>query len=412
MRLPVLVEAWVYLQHLHAKRKNLARGSAPARLTGYAVQPSRGRRRRLGPAHGRGADEPDPGCEALLADASAGLDAALTVNGPLRPGLRGAWGRVFLAPPRKNRLVCVMGCDGAGKTTLAGALAERDPAIRGVFTGKHLYRKSYLFKLLVIFVRPLLGQTREGFDERLAPLVYLRACWGMRIKHWRGRRLLIDRALPDFLYRHRKTDRPRFSVWRGLMGWAGLRVPTVHCVVDFDRVAQRKELEVTRAGHAAYNRDMFDTLARRTPSFYLAFNNDGTLEDSVAALASCRIMKSDRRAGAPTPSSHRPTEGRTNLKTRTRAAPRGRAAAGRRGGPASGDRRADPRRSLRRGTCCASRADSRSGSCAKVRAATPWLGEVFDEPQVVKGTLLIGPGPVGGAKLEVDHTQSAGCRAR
>ena len=298
LRLPPPIEARVYLHHLHAKRKNLAGGSVQTRLAGYAEA-----------LRAAGEDDLARRIEALresatldgalLAEASEGLDASLNPDGRLPSGLRGAWGRVFLSPPRKNRLVCVMGCDGAGKTTLAGALAARDPAIRGVFTGKHLYRKSYLFKLLVIFVRPLLGQSREGFDERLAPLVYLRACLGLRIKHWRGQRLLIDRALPDFLYRNRKTDRPRFSVWRGLMGWAGLRVPVVHCLVDFDRVAERKELEVTRAGHAAYNRDMFAALAGRTPSFYLAFNNDGTLEESVAALG--RIMQHDAGWGAEEP---------------------------------------------------------------------------------------------------------------
>lgn len=307
MRLPVWIEAWVYLHHLQAKRKDLSGASAQSRLAAYAqalrdidadadASPDAPPVARVN--HAAWAEKIDAVRETrrldaeVLGEALRGLDAAVTLDGPLRAGLAGAWARVFLATPRDHALVCVMGCDGAGKTSLAGELATRVPTIDRVFTGKHLYRKSYLFKLLVIFVRPLLGQSREGFDERMAPLVYLRACWGMRLKHWRGQRLLIDRALTDFLYLDRKTDRPRFSCWRWLTAVAGLRVPVVHCLVDFDQVASRKELEVTRDGHAAYDRDMFAQLAGRTPGFYLAFNNNGSLEDSAAALE--RILIRER----------------------------------------------------------------------------------------------------------------------
>ena len=306
MRLPILTEAWVYLHHLQAKRKDLSADSVQSRLAGY-VQALQGTD---GPAGMGTAAEVDQHAwaakidavreqrsldPAVLDAALRGLDAAVTLAGPPRQKLGQLWGRVFLAPPRVHRLVCVMGCDGAGKTSLAGALATRVPAIQRVFTGKHLYRKSYLFKLLVIFVRPLLGQSRERFDERMAPLVYLRACWGLRIKHWRRQQLVIDRTLTDFLYLDRKTDRPRFSCWRWLAAVAGLRVPVVHCMVDFDQVASRKELEVTRSGHAAYDRDMFEALAGRVPGAYLAFNNNGALEESSAALE--RILRRERGWG-------------------------------------------------------------------------------------------------------------------
>ncbi len=291
LRWPVQLEAWVYLHHLEAKRKDLAGTSAQGRLEAYA-QGLRAAGQEAWATkidrlrESRTLDRP------LLDAALQDMKACVALDGPVGARLRGAWGRLFLAPPRKNRLVCVMGCDGAGKTSLAGAMTQRVPAIERVFTGKHLYRKSYLFKLLVIFVRPLLRQSRETFDERLAPLVYLRACWGMRLKHWRGRRLLIDRTLTDFLYLDRKTDRPRFSRWRWLTAVAGLRVPVVHCLVDFDQVARRKELEVTRSGHAAYDGDMFAQLAGRVPGFYLAFNNNATLEDSAAALE--RILRDSK----------------------------------------------------------------------------------------------------------------------
>jgi thymidylate kinase len=183
-----------------------------------------------------------------------------------------------------------MGCDGSGKTTLASAIAASHADIEGVLTGKHLYRKSWLYKLLVIFVRPLLLQDREHFDETFAPVAYLRACIGLRLKLWRRTRgvLLMDRSLADFLYVGRKTESPQFcrSLW--LSRVIGRRIPVVHFILPFERVRERKQ-EMTRAGHAAYDAAMFRHFTQRAPTDYVAFNNAGAVTPGAEALG--RILQ-------------------------------------------------------------------------------------------------------------------------
>ena len=195
---------------------------------------------------------------------------------------------VLIGPPRRSGLASIMGCDGVGKTTLIRELPSHlDKKVKTI-TGKHLYRKSILFKLAVIFIRPLLFQSRERFDESLAPLVYIRAAIGLRLKSLlnRSRFCLVDRSIVDFLVLDRKTDNPRFSRFRRLTTVLGFRILNVHCMVDWNTVVQRKQ-EVTETGYAVYNMKMFRHFSRQTPTDYLLFNNDGGIEDSAAALARC-----------------------------------------------------------------------------------------------------------------------------
>jgi hypothetical protein len=192
---------------------------------------------------------------------------------------------LLLGPPRRLTAVVVMGCDGAGKTTLANRLAAADQKQLRTFTGKHLYRKSLLYKLAVIFLRPLTWQPREQFDETLAPLIYLRACAALRWK-FSGQQpqlTIIDRSILDFLYVGRKTDSPRFCRGRWLSQLFGQRIPTIHCIVDHQEVVKRKQ-EVTPAGHHKYDQEMFLQFATQCPTDYVAFNNDCELEQSVQTL--------------------------------------------------------------------------------------------------------------------------------
>ena len=182
-------------------------------------------------------------------------------------------------------MLTIMGCDGCGKTSLSRRLAADRPDIHSVYTGKHLYRKWLGYKLLVIFVRPLLCQGRETFDDTFAPLVYLLACLRLQLKLLLPRRglVLIDRSLMDFLLLARKTDAPRFSSCRWLAGLFGTRLPHVHLIVPFPCLQARK-LEMTRAGHACYDTLMFHYLSRRIPTDYTVFDNRGTEETSAGAL--------------------------------------------------------------------------------------------------------------------------------
>lgn len=216
---------------------------------------------------------------------------------PSRNGLFAKWKAARLAGPRSLKWLSLMGGDGCGKTTMAKALQHRLPErVSGIYTGKHLYRKNLFFKLLVILVRPLLFQNREKFDETLAPLVYALACMRLRLGVWFAsskKTVLMDRSLVDFLMCNRKSDEPSFGHKEWLARVWGCRIPTVHFLVSYQRLAQRKQ-EMTLAGIAKYNHEMFRHFTQRVPTDYLLFNNDGGLELSADSLAELlrRVLKS------------------------------------------------------------------------------------------------------------------------
>lgn len=292
-RFPVNVEAAIYVHHLVSKRKDLAGESAQGRLRNYEEVCRAGGHAALAAALLEIRTIGTIDAAALRGVEEVRLPSSLPVVRPLEKLLskmRSTW----LAGPRSMPLISVIGCDGAGKSTLAKHLVDAEDGIQGVLTGKHLYRKSWLYKLTVIFIRPLLFQNREKYDETLAPFVYLRACLGLQIKLWKHRSglRLIDRSISDFLMVDRKSDVPRFSRFHWLSKFFGKRIPVIHCVLPYARVMERKN-EVTEAGHEAYDMGMFLDLSSRVPTDYVAFNNSGGLDESVAAAAAIiRWMKS------------------------------------------------------------------------------------------------------------------------
>jgi hypothetical protein len=288
-RLCLEAEACLYVQHLAAKKKHFRSESVQGRLTFYRDACQRDGIERLSDLlsglreSAAFSEEGDRFTRERL------LDLLGRPGRTLRRGKRSSLfrrlGALMIAAPRRLCLLSIMGCDGAGKSTLAERLLEASPRIRRVFTGKHLYRKSLLYKLAVIFIRPLTFQSRERFDELLAPLVYLRASIGLMVKwfRWRGQLTLIDRSLVDFLYLDRKTDAPHFAESQWLIRFFGHRIPTVHCVVSYEKVQERKD-EMTRSGHAAYDSDMFRHFSSRRPTDYVCFNNDQILDEAQGAL--------------------------------------------------------------------------------------------------------------------------------
>lgn len=226
--------------------------------------------------------------EALLRFADETIQRNPELYKPSQASLLSKWQVARLAPPRSLKWLSLMGGDGCGKTTMAKALKKRLGEARvTLYTGKHLYRKNLFFKLLVIFVRPLLFQNRERFDETLAPLVYLLACMRLRLGVWCAsakRIVLMDRSLVDFLLCNRKSDEPSFGRKAWLARVWGCRLPTVHFLVSYQRLAQRKQ-EMTDTGLEKYNREMFRHFTQRIPTDYMLFNNDGTLDDAADSLA-------------------------------------------------------------------------------------------------------------------------------
>ncbi|WP_437184939.1 hypothetical protein SH668x_002027 [Planctomicrobium sp. SH668] len=281
-RLPPSIEASIYLHHILCKRKDLASEKCQRRLLNL-VDACR--------ENGEDAFADQLQEVAFKKEISRELELSSLKRIPQASGIQfhgnsisRLWQKWALAVPRKPRHISVIGCDGAGKTTLAEQVSKQQPAVQ-TFTGKHLYRKSFLYKLAVIFLRPLMRQSRELFDETLAPFVYLRAAIALRMKvlHSSRKTTLIDRSLLDFLFVNRKSDQPSFSRLSWLSNWFGIRIPTVHCIVNYSNVLLRKQ-EVTAAGHAAYDKEMFEKLSQRIPTDYIAFNNDGSLTESTAAV--------------------------------------------------------------------------------------------------------------------------------
>ncbi len=287
--LPLAVEASVFVHHLVSRGKKISSPKQLARLASYAE-----RCREAGEEPLAAALESIAGSFRVSSDAAAltlgVLEETLGIGRPaaasrlvrrLRATLRTAW----FSPPKGLRMLTIMGCDGCGKTTLSKELSTRRADIRGVFTGKHLYRKSLIYKFLVIFLRPLLFQGREKFDDIIAPVTYVLACLKIRLKLLVRREgvLLIDRSIMDFLMVERKTDAPRFSRLVWLSSVMGARLPHIHFMVPFERLKERK-LEMTETGHAIYDAAIFRHFSRRVPTDYVAFDNRAAPEASAEAL--------------------------------------------------------------------------------------------------------------------------------
>ncbi len=289
-RLPVDVEAAVYIQHLLSKKKHLTSERVLQRLSKYAFQCEAEDHLKLSEIIRTMIEtktiQPEAESETIsIIEDRIGSPTPQSLNERFNRLIAKAQAQ-FLGPPRRTRMLTMMGCDGAGKTTLAHTLKENSEEIGRVYTGKHLYRKSLSYKLAVIFIRPLLFQDRERFDEILAPFVYLRGCLGLRLLRLfpkSNRVTLIDRSLIDFLYIDRKSDSPSFSRFLWLTQFFGLRVPNVHCIVSHENVMQRKQ-EVTAKGHYQYDEDIFQEFAFRCPTDYVAFNNDGELTAAMGSL--------------------------------------------------------------------------------------------------------------------------------
>ena len=279
-RLPMRLEVALYIQHLLAKKKDLRKDKYRRALEEYRQQCPEFANAL------KGVEELGFISEEAREQSRSILQENFPHPAPGKRSLLRLYEEGFLSFPRSLKAVCVMGCDGAGKTSLAKSLWKSSERYPRIFTGKHLYRKSLLYKLAVIFIRPLTFQSRERFDELLAPLAYLRACLGLRIKlllRWRQGVTLIDRGLLDFLYLDRKTNRPRFSRLFFLSRLCGKRVPVIHVMADYAAIKQRKD-EVSQAGHECYDRDMWRTHALRCPTNYLSFNNADSIENSSQAL--------------------------------------------------------------------------------------------------------------------------------
>lgn len=291
LRLPPAVEVCIYAQHLQTKNKKLNSEKARERLTSYHAACLRAGETALAEAvetilRDRKLDQPS-----LDVFRNHLRKVGLTLRTPSRSRWKAKLGTEFSAAwldgPRTVRHVAITGGDGSGKTSLARALRARDPAVTELTTGKRLYRNSLVYKILVIFLRPLFGKDKNKFDDRIAPFAYARAACALRIKTWlrRSGLELIDRSIVDFLIVDRKTDNPRFHKLSWLSSAMGVRIPVVHLVVPHQTLRLRKK-ELTEAGQEKYDRLVFEHFTRRRPTVYALLFNGMDLPPAVDATSS------------------------------------------------------------------------------------------------------------------------------
>ena len=289
-RLPVWIEASIFIHHLVSKNKQISSPKQLSRLAKYAEDSRNEGKTEL--------------ADALLATARDAAVSAQTesltlslledqlevpVVGAISRSLarvRTALVRFWFMPPKRLRMLGIMGCDGCGKTSLSKTLAKESDAVSGMYVGKHLYRKNLIYKALVIFLRPLIARNRESFDDKMAPLLYFIASLHLEAKllFWRKPGiLLVDRSLVDFLMLARKTDRPHFSRFLFLTSLMGKRLTHIHFIVPFEELKMRKA-EMTEQGHKIYDKRMFDHFSKRTPTDHILYNNSGSLSESKETL--------------------------------------------------------------------------------------------------------------------------------
>jgi hypothetical protein len=289
-RLPAPVEVCIYAQHLQAKTKNLKSEPVRERLRSYHAACLRDGETALAAA----VDEilkTQKLDAALLEVFRAHLSkAGVTLRTPSRSRWRvklaDEFAAAWLDGPRPVRHIAITGGDGSGKTSLSRTLRDRDPMVTDLSVGKRLYRNSLLYKILVIFLRPLIGKDKNRFDDWVAPFAYVRASAALRVKTWirRSGLELIDRSIVDFLIVDRKTDKPRFHGLSWLSSATGVRIPVVHLVVPNDTLRARKN-ELTALGQQNYDRLVFEHFTRRRPTAYAVFFNGMDLPPSADAMS-------------------------------------------------------------------------------------------------------------------------------
>ena len=273
-RLKVDIEASIYLHHLRLKNKDLALNYINQRLEVYLGRCSE---TLVLEALQRTVENRQVNKQDLHATLKLILEALTVKQTPTKNNykkrLQGG-----------RNMLCIMGCDGVGKTSLAMALAKRTSPPAKSFRGKRLYRLSMLYKISLLLLRPIYP-SRDLFDERFSGLIYLRACLGLTLKKLSNRNkiMIYDRSLADFLCLHRQTDKPRWSRYYPISNFLGQRTPTIHCIASFETVQERKQ-EITTAGHRLYDQMMFEHFSRQCPTEYTIFNNDNNFESSLKTL--------------------------------------------------------------------------------------------------------------------------------
>ena len=280
---PLELEAAIYLQHLIAKRKDLASPSVQKRLSHYA-------------SACRGMDMAGHVYSVLntrkIAPAveSASLKTVEARAGrPLRRKSLATRIRAKRFPKLMDaRVIAFIGCDGVGKSSVIDTLAEHTPGIEKML-GKQLYRQSLTFRGAYKINKATIRKPSEWVDETLAPFAFscARRALTFKLRYHRDERLnvlLLDRYLGDYLYVGRKRGEGKFVSTSWLCSGKKWQCPLVHFVVPYSVLAGRKQ-EISEAGQRAYDHTMIDHYTNANcATDYLVYCNSGTVEQAAVAL--------------------------------------------------------------------------------------------------------------------------------
>ncbi len=284
--LPECVAGPIYLHHLDAKHRSLAAPHTVERLRTLARHhcgdPRCGVAGWMQKAQEQKAVSPK-----TLSESADQLERLLSIS------LRDSQHRTPLRWRRpgveSTDAVFVLGVDGVGKSSLIEKLVEDGRAAAAALTGKKLYRRSLLYRLATRSARHRNPAGRESVDERLAPLLFLRAISAFRqTVAWRRLTgqgtLLVDRCPLDFLYCGRKTERGHFHAATRRLQSLAPAAPSIQLVAPHHVTSARKA-ELMESGHAAYDEDMLLAIAGTSPCDHLVFHNGGAIEQSSQTLS-------------------------------------------------------------------------------------------------------------------------------
>ncbi len=217
--------------------------------------------------------------------------------------------------------VAFVGSDGCGKTSLTRLMSAAHSGQWLSVVARKLYRRSVLYPIASSVSRRIFGISRSEFDDRLAPLIALRAmmaCWLMLI--WlrvcqlfvsQPKRLLLDRSPESMLIIERRTENPRFSWFSTLLERLAPPMRQVLLLVPYAVLSQRKQ-EITESAHRAYQQLLFDQMIRQSVASCVLVSN------SASPLAALEVL--EEILSLSPHGSHRHSVNASDLKSQVRAA--------------------------------------------------------------------------------------------
>ncbi len=187
---------------------------------------------------------------------------------------------------RSRPAIAFVGSDGAGKTSVISAIAEKQMNVVPM-VAKKLYRRSLIYQLGSGLAKRLHGTNRDRFDSlAFIPIVFraLTAAWGHAVFRSIHQTPVFDRSVASFLIAHRKTNMPRIS---SAAKWIEHLIPPVTSVLlalPHSELIDRKD-EMSAPGHETYQRLLFEQALRQQPTDIILLASLESVEATAAVTA-------------------------------------------------------------------------------------------------------------------------------